>query len=384
MAFSGIVNPDPLTAFGELSMAQNNPRIQLQFPYNINTEEVNTTTTGSGTVSFSQPFAVCSTTAATSSSATLSSKNNIHYRTGQGGLVIFTCIFTTGATGSTQVIGVGDASDGLFFGYNGTAFGINRRYNGSNNWTDQTAWNQDKMDGTGASGMTLVPTNGNVYKIQYQWLGFGNINFYIENPATGLTVLVHQIQYPNQFTTTTLLNPTKPIMMQATNTTNNTNIVMKSPSMAAFVQGILAPPQLINNINNSKAVTTQASILTIRNNTTFNSITNYKAVHILQLSYTNGNQLATFNLYLNATLGGSPSYTNVNANTSVVSYDTAGTTVSGGKLVGTYYSNTNQSNALDISAYYIILNPGDTLTVAGTSAGPSVTCYASLMWNEQF
>lgn len=48
MAFLGVTQPLPLTAFGELNTGDNYPRIQLQFPYNINLEEINTEVTGSG------------------------------------------------------------------------------------------------------------------------------------------------------------------------------------------------------------------------------------------------------------------------------------------------------------------------------------------------
>ena len=41
------------------------------------------------------------------------------------------------------------------------------------------------MDGTGPSKQTLDPEFGNVFKIQYQWLGFGAIIFSIENSVTG-------------------------------------------------------------------------------------------------------------------------------------------------------------------------------------------------------
>jgi hypothetical protein len=35
----------------------------------------------------------------------------------------------------------------------------------------QSAWNYDKMDGTGPSGMVLNPQRGNVFQIGFQYLG---------------------------------------------------------------------------------------------------------------------------------------------------------------------------------------------------------------------
>lgn len=71
----------------------------------------------------------------------------------------------------TQLMGVGDDLDGFFFGYNGSSFGILRRQNGTDNWIPQSAWNNDTFDGNGRSGVALNATQGNVYSIQYQWLG---------------------------------------------------------------------------------------------------------------------------------------------------------------------------------------------------------------------
>lgn len=372
-------------AFGNLSTASLLPRIQLQFPYNINTDEVSTTVTGSGTVTHSAPFAVLSTTAAINSSASFSSKNNLHYKTGEGGLCLFTAVFTTGVSNNIQEVGLGDSVNALLFGYNGTTFSINRRSDSVDNYIPQSSWNKDKMDGTGSSGVTLDPTKGNVYRIQYQWLGFGALNFYIESSVTGKFVLVHSIQYANQNTVTSVLNPSMPLYAKVANTSNSSNIVVKIPSMAAFVEGALIDLGLINSISNAKSgVTTELNILTIKNNATFGGISNKKSVTLLFFSSTNtGTADCTYRLKLNATLGGAPSYTNISTNTSVVSYDTAGTTVTGGRQIATFFSQGNTNAQIDLKNIPIILNNSDTLTISATSSGAAIAPSVALTWTEQ-
>ena len=387
MSFANSINSifSNVDAFGNLATTQVTPIIQLQFPYVINTDAVNTTVTGSGAVSQSSPFAVVSTTAATNSSASVESKGNLHYRTGQGGLCMFTAIFTAGIAGSVQEVGLGGSVDGFFFGFNGASFGINKRSNSADGYIPQSSWNKDKMDGTGRSGMTLVPTNGNVYKIQYQWLGFGAINFYIENPDTGQFVIVHQIQYANNFTVTSVINPSMPLSFKASNTTNNTNIAIKVPSIACFVEGTLSNSGLLNSINNAKSATTQLNILTIRVNATFGGIVNRKFVIPLFLSIANtSNADATFKIILNTALGGSPSYTNISTNTSVVSYDTAGTTITGGRAIATYYLNGNSDAQINIENLNFRLNPSDILTISATSSGAAIAASAAITWSENF
>lgn len=375
-----------IDAFGNLSSSQVSSQIQLQFPYNVNADEVTSATTGSGTVTHSVPFAVLSTTAAINSTASISSKNSLHYYVGQGGLCLFTAIFTTGAANSTQEIGIGDSVNALTFGYNGTTFSINRRTNSVDNYIAQSDWNVDTMNGSGPSKVTLVPNYGNVFKIQYKWLGFGAINFFIENPNNGSFLLVHQIKYANQFTTTTLLNPTIPLFAKVSNTSNNTNIVLKTSSMSTFVEGQVNNLGLLNSIQNSKGtITTEVNVLTIRNNATFGGITNRKQVIILFFSSDNaGVPDVVYKLKLNATLGGSPSYTNISTNTSVVSYDTAGTTVTGGRQLVSFYSQGNSSLNQLMKDLPIILNPGDILTVSATSSGAAITASVALTWSENF
>lgn len=387
MSFANAINSifSNVDAFGNLTASNLTPCIQLQFPYNINTDEITTATTGSGTVTHSVPFAVLSTTAAINSSASINSKNNLHYKTGEGGLCIFTAIFTTGVANSKQEVGLGDSINALLFSFNGNTFSINRRSDSVDNYTAQTSWNKDPMNGTGSSGMTLDPTKGNVYKIQYQWLGFGQISFYIENPETGKFVLVHVIQYSNSNVVTTLINPSMPLYAKVSNTSNATNIVLKIPSMAAFVEGELVDLGLINSISNSKSgVTTELNILTIKNNATFGGILNRKSVKPLFFSTTNtGTADATYRLKLNSTLGGAPSYTNISTNTSVVSYDTAGTTVTDGRLIATFFAQGNTNAQIDLNNIPIILNNSDTLTISATSSGAAIVPSVALTWTEQ-
>jgi hypothetical protein len=359
----------------------------VQFTYNINTAEVLSTTTGSGAVTYVQPFAVCSTGAAASSSAMISTLDNIHYQTGQGLSILLTAIFTPGVAGSTQLAGAGNAQDGLFFGYNGGTFGINRRYNGVDNWVAQSAWNVDPFNGSGPSGITLDPTKGNVFKIQFQWLGFGAINFYVENPVLGALVLVHRIQYPNANTTVSLLQPSFPIMIQASNTSNTSNISIRSPSMAALAEGKTSLGTGLNfSFNSSKNLTTTVSaIFTIRNDTTFAGITNRKTIIPIFLNLTAVGITQIFEIFQNTTLGGTPAYTAIAANQSCASADIAGTTVTGGRQLFSCTVAPAFSQVIDLSALDLQINNGDTFTITGQNAsGGAQTGFAALNWVERY
>ena len=98
-------------SFGNVPVSEITPRAILAFNYNINTELVSTSTTGTGSVAHSGEFAVLSTSAAISSSAELSSNDTVDYLPGIGGMCRFTAVFSTGVAGSTQWIGIGADRD---------------------------------------------------------------------------------------------------------------------------------------------------------------------------------------------------------------------------------------------------------------------------------
>jgi len=60
------------------------------------------------------------------------SLDGVRYSPGQGGLARLTALFpSTPAANSTQWAGIGDVSDGYFFGFDGTTFNVMRRQGGS-------------------------------------------------------------------------------------------------------------------------------------------------------------------------------------------------------------------------------------------------------------
>lgn len=124
------VSPDQKSAFDELLTAEPFPIIQLQFPYNINTDIVEKRENNLGTITQADSMAVMQSGAGANSAAHLLSRIPVKYGPGQGALVRFTALFTTGVSNSIQIAGIGEVGDGLFFGFNGDIFSILRREQG--------------------------------------------------------------------------------------------------------------------------------------------------------------------------------------------------------------------------------------------------------------
>jgi len=120
----------PLSAFGEVLTTQLTPIVNIEFSYNLHGDIVITRENG-GTVSIDSNRVKLSTGASTNQSAQLLSKIPVKYYAGIGVVVKFTGVFTAGATGSEQLIALGDSGDAIGFGFNGSSFGVLKR-NGGN------------------------------------------------------------------------------------------------------------------------------------------------------------------------------------------------------------------------------------------------------------
>jgi len=374
-------------AFGEIVTSQLNVSSGWNLAQKINSELVDSAVTGAGTITTASGLGVLATGAQTNSSAKIASTHLIRYIPGVGAVVRFTAIFTSGVVGSTQIIGAGDETDGFFFGYNGAAFGVLHRNNGVDTWTSQTSWNLDEMDGTTSSGMTLDPTKGNVYQIRYQWLGFGAIEFAVENPASGKFVDVHRIHYANANTAPSLTHPTLPCMAEVKNTTNNTSIALKTGSAMGATEGpaIQEVYDVHHTYETSKAsITAEVPLFTLRNSTTYQSVVNKVRIRSDAISLaTDGTKPVTIQAYKNPIVTSTSAYTDFNALTSVAQINVASTAASSGILAFALQMAKADQLFLDLSLFALNMRPGEHLTVTAKSSA-AADVFVAFTWMEQF
>lgn len=373
------------SAFDELLVTEPTPQVQLQFPYNINSSLVDISSSGDGAVTQVDNKAHLETGAASNSVAVLKSKRSLKYHSGQGAMVRFTALFTEGVADSLQIIGIGDENDGFFVGFNGTQFGVLKRHEASDVWVYRTDWNRDIADGSGKLP-NIDLTKGNVFQIKYQWLGFGSVKFYLENPTDGKLILIHTIEFANSSTLTSIHNPTIPLYARTENFSNATNIYLETPSMAAFIEGRIAEEAsaLFKSKGNAKiGITTELNILTIRNRGIYHSLVNRVRIRPMLMTLTNeGTKDVEFKLVKDTTLGGTPSYSFIDEADSVVEYDTAGTTLTGGEELLTLAVAKNSSLVFPIP-FKFYLSPDETLTISANSS-LATDVNVSIVWADLF
>ena len=252
----------------------------------------------------------------------------------------------------------------------------------------QTSWIRDKAAGA-ETLPSLTFTNGNVFEIRYQWLGFGAIEFYVENPATGKFVLVHRIEYANANTAPSLDNPTLPMCMAVSNAANTSDIILQAASMMGAIEGKDLEEGILNNITaeDTGTGTSETPIFSIHNHTIYQGKINRVRIELTVFSAsidsTTANKPSTIRVRLNPTLTGAV-FSAVDADTSVVRTDTSATAVSGGNIIFSQIITEGASPIIDFTKIIEKLNPGDTVTVSLESSSGNVDSVISMNWLELF
>ncbi len=378
----------PFTAFGELMIASKYPIIQCNFLYGYNPQTSTPVISGSGTILPVSNYLTINSGSSTNSYAMIKTNRIARYRTGQGINMFITAIFDTPHEGNTQIFGGGNNIDGLFFGFHGTSFGILHRSFGNDQWIYQNDWNVDKMDGSGKSGIILDPFKGNVYNIQFQWLGFGMIKFFIEESDSGNLQLVHCIQYSNKNTITSLKYPIFPMIAESQNTTNNSNVSLKVICLNAFLEGT---PKLLGSkfgFENTKSINTISSpfgcVFAIRNKTTFRGVPNNLAIYLTSLSCCSEDRTAVIKCFMNASLDLGSTWVDVNTNDSVVEYCINSATCTGNNEIISLILTKGNSTSMNFKDYDVALEPGECLVIgARVPSGVGSSLSAALNWIEE-
>lgn len=377
------------TIFGDAINATRITSVGIGFQYNLATDDVVTTTADTGTATQSNHQAVVQTGSGTSASATIQSVNYVRYSPGHDSYANFTSEFSTPVAGSNQYIGIFDNSDGFFIGFTGTSFGVTKRKDGVDTTVSQSNFNLDKLDGSGPDGLNINFTFGNVWRIDYGWLGHSIITFEVMD-TYGNWIPFHVFREPNSTNGTSIGNPILPMRMQVVKTSGTANVTLKTGSWNAGSIG----PDNINTIGNRyksfaatatlTATNSLTNIFTIKNMSAFQTFENKVKTKIIFLSAAcDGNKLTSIKLIKNANLGVTASYSFIDSGNSTVQYDTTIATVSSGTTLLTLQLGKTDSRSLDLSNLFIDLFPSQTLTFAATS--PLATDVSiSARWAEEF
>jgi hypothetical protein len=376
------------TYLGRAITSINKALVTVSYSYSINTD-YNVT---SGAVTWNAGRAVVSASGAGTTSI-LSSQRYI-VCSGASNICVYVAVaFSTPVAGNVQLAGCGTTVNGLFIGYNGLNFGVMTRTLGVDTWIYSSSFTNDLMNGTGPSGYNLIPTAGNTYMIQYDAMGYGNVQFCVMVPRN--LVMFHTIDFPVVSTSNAvgLSNPQFPLYVSSINTTATSNQSIYVTAMAAFGDTNPYPQWTYRRTIDASATITSTSyqpIMVLQNKSTFQGTTNTSSVRILAISLNTQFTGQTLNhdhfpIFLSIiefpTLTGPPTYTDMNTANSTVSVSYNATGVSGGNTLFTMCA-IDGSSMTDLTAQELYISPGASVCVAAKMAFQSnyyvsaVLCYA--------
>ena len=247
-------------------------------------------------------------------------------------------------------------------------------------WVNKADWNVNP-------NIDIDTTLGNVYQIQMQYLGFGGIKFYIENPETALFELVHIIKYANTSTVPSVSNPIFRIGWAARNTGNTSDIIVQGASGAIFIEGDIVVDGASVGASQTQASvsTTKTSIISLQNRRTYYGTANRAEIigRSLVLS-TDTSKTAKFELILNPTVPvGQYLEFEDGGDDNLGELSRSAATITGGQVIAAYDVKSLSSFKVDIGDVTSRLQPGDILCIAASvSSGAASEMSAALTWQD--
>ena len=295
---------------------------------------------------------------------------------------------TGGATGSVPYNGIYMEQDGLTLSMNIVSASL-----GTTTTVYQSDWNGDKFDGTGASGRTIDVSKANIFWMDIEWLGVGDVRtgFFVD----GRPVIAHTFHNDNINPTTYMTTACLPIRHEIENLTGLTG----SHEIKTFCSTVMSEAGyegFSRRYNVTKSGSTlftlttagvQYPIIALRlpSNRLDGVIVPSNISIVVEPGQNNKPQTVQYRILLNPTLTGGGWTAHYNGN---VEYNTGATSVSGGNdIIGGYISSSGSFSLSDINDFNFQLGRTQTgvsdtfvLTLTPIESGTQIS--ADLSWFE--
>lgn len=346
------------------------------------------------------------TTTASGDKVVRQTSRYFRYLPGKSQLILLTGVMGAAATNVRKRVGYFDAANGLFFQQTSTGLAVVRRSSVSGSPVDtvvaQSAWNIDRLDGTGPSGVTIDAAKAQIWLIDLEWLGVGRVRMGVV--IDGAIYYCHQFLNANSLTTVYMSTANLPVRYEIENTgaassaTNDFAVICSTVvSEGGSISEVSARVRSANNGVTPVSVSTRRPVLSIRPKLQFpTGVTNRVTARLLDFQYHNtGNQSVFLELVRGGTVGGSPSWASVGT-TSAMEVDVAGSTITGGyTLWSGYVGSVTTSGRINVPVTELInsdtalhLSADGTgqiaLSVVATSFGAASNGNAALTWREAY
>ena len=385
------INGTNTDAFGRLRVSQPYTLFDSQNRY-ASDIQFDTATTGTWTTTYqtNQSATDMIVTSGGVGSVVRQTYRSFPYQPGKGLLFLGTFVMDSStSTGLTQRVGYFNTQNGVFFQKvdSVNSFVLRSYVTGSVSdarTVNQADWNGDKLDGTGASGITLNTSKAQILWMDFEWLGVGSVRCgFVIN---GQYIVCHTFNNANEITTTYMTTATLPVRYEITST-SAVSATLKQICSSVVSEGGYEQYS-VGHI--ARRTTALATI-----NTTFKPLVSIRLAsgrggavvipgRIQVLPTTSQNYEVA--MVKNPTLTGA-SWTAVPTDSNV-EYDVTATAVTGGSIIQTDYVSSSGSGGttplLDPAGYNWAFQPGMSLanvsdiitiqirTISGATTGDAV------------
>ncbi|NDG31067.1 hypothetical protein EB118_13495 [bacterium] len=211
-----------LDAFGRLRVANPYTLFDSQNRYQKD-PQFSESLTGSATATYvvNESSVDMAVTATSGDKAVRQTYRVFPYQPGKSLQVLATFVMNSGKTNLRQRVGYFNTDNGVFFQVNGTTKSFVLRTNTSGTPSDarkvdQADWNGDRLDGSGASGITLDITKAQILYMDFEWLGVGSVRcgFVID----GAFIVCHTFNNANDIDKVYMTTAILPVRYEIENT----------------------------------------------------------------------------------------------------------------------------------------------------------------------
>ena len=254
----------------------------------------------------------------------------------------------------------------------------------------QQNWNGDKLDGTGASGLSLDIIKSQIFYTDIEWLGVGSVRTGVV--IDGTFINCHTFNHANLIPYTYITTACLPVRYEITNraATSGTSNLNQICSTVLSEGGYEPKEQLFCQLGpaGGKSVTTTTAVPLISIRLAPGRLDAIAVLKQLNVAVQTNNDLAQWTLILNGTLSGPTSW-GAHADSTNVQVDTGSDAISGGRIIEVGFAQTGSLNtSLQASFFEAQLGrnsftgTSDIITLAASECTNNPTLFYSLAWAE--
>jgi hypothetical protein len=392
-----------LDAFSRLRVSNPLTLFNAQFTYNLHPLLFEQITSGAGASiahhTTNRYAAMTFASTPTGGQCYMQSYEYLPYQPGKSQLTFLTFNFEGGVANVLKFAGYSDGVNGVEFQLNGTTprFAIYSGTGTGNQFVNQSSWNLDKLDGTGASGYTLDLTKVQILVIDLQALYAGRVRVGFD--IGGTIIYAHQFLHGNSVAPPYLQTASLPVRcgMTCTATVSTTMYFLCSTVISeGGLDDVNQFGYTFSQASTAVSVATSPThVLSLRPRLTFNGITNRSRVAFIDVEiFNNGNQPVYWALCLGQAITGTTTFNDVNTTYSSTEYNILGT-ISGSPAIiidAGYVAASGGAKGVTNTAinsrYPITLNAAGahrtlgTLSLVLTSTSGTQSCFGAMKFRE--